>query len=132
MQRSHDYNTLKVSELRDLLRENDLPVGGIKAELVERLNNANIKGASPSNLQFMQQTNDAEDWDDEVLDDEDEEEDDERYDPNQTVSTSPREKTARKKSRDFTAERGTDGDNFQSRRVFVQGIPKDATWQEVC
>merc|ERR1712137_986958 len=37
MNRSRDYNSLKVSELRELLKHNGLPVTGIKAELIERL-----------------------------------------------------------------------------------------------
>lgn len=126
MQQSYDYNSLKVSELRDLLRDNNLPVTGIKAELVERLNSANIQNEQPSNLEFMQQTSGAEDWDDEIV------EDDEGYhDPNQTLMARPKEKGAKKTSRESRSKRGTDEDNFQSTRVFVQGIPKEATWQDV-
>lgn len=128
MQHSYDYNSLKVSELRDLLRENDLPISGIKAELVERLNSAHITNKNPSNLQFMQQTGDAEDWDDEILDDDEEGDDD----PNQTFAATSRKETGRKKSgRESRSERGSGGDDFRSTRVFVQGIPKDASWQEV-
>ena len=32
-----DLESLSVSELKDMLRERDLPVGGTKAELIERL-----------------------------------------------------------------------------------------------
>ena len=42
-QQQTDYNSMKVSELRDLLKENGLPVSGIKAQLVERLTDSNIQ-----------------------------------------------------------------------------------------
>ena len=32
-----DYSTMKVAELKELLKEKDLPVSGTKAELIERL-----------------------------------------------------------------------------------------------
>jgi hypothetical protein len=32
-----DYGELTVEELRDILRDRDLPVGGTKAELIDRL-----------------------------------------------------------------------------------------------
>ena len=32
-----DYSSLKVAELKQLLKEKDLPVSGTKAELIERL-----------------------------------------------------------------------------------------------
>ncbi len=35
---AQDYTELTVDELRDILRDRDLAVGGTKAELVERLN----------------------------------------------------------------------------------------------
>ena len=33
-----DYSAMKVAELKELLKEKDLPVSGTKAELIERLN----------------------------------------------------------------------------------------------
>ena len=33
-----DYSSMKVAELKELLKERDLPVSGTKAELIERLN----------------------------------------------------------------------------------------------
>ena len=32
-----DYSSMKVAELKELLKEKDLPVSGTKAELIERL-----------------------------------------------------------------------------------------------
>ena len=32
-----DYSSMKVTELKELLKEKDLPVSGTKAELIERL-----------------------------------------------------------------------------------------------
>ena len=32
-----NYSSMKVAELKDLLKERDLPVSGTKAELIERL-----------------------------------------------------------------------------------------------
>ena len=32
-----DYTTMKVAELKELLKERELPVSGTKAELIERL-----------------------------------------------------------------------------------------------
>ena len=32
-----DYSTMKVAELKELLKKKDLPVSGTKAELIERL-----------------------------------------------------------------------------------------------
>ena len=32
-----DYNSMKVAELKELLKERELPVSGTKAELIERL-----------------------------------------------------------------------------------------------
>jgi hypothetical protein len=132
---SYDYSSLKVSELRELLKENDLPITGIKAELVDRLNGANIKNELPSNLQFMAQTDESEDWDDEIVDEEEYADDDEAsevFDPNQTVMPAPKEKVHGKKSKGGSKSKwGAAEDNFRSTRVFVQGIPKDATWQDV-
>ena len=34
---SVDYSAMKVAELKELLKEKDLPVSGTKAELIERL-----------------------------------------------------------------------------------------------
>ncbi|KAL3785289.1 hypothetical protein ACHAWO_005088 [Cyclotella atomus] len=129
---SYDYNSLKVSELRDLLKENGLPITGIKAELVDRLNGANIKNEVPPNLQFVTQTDDSEDWDDEIIV-EDDEEANEDFDPNQTAMSVPKEKArGSKKSREASKSKWVAAeDNFRSTRVFVQGIPKDATWQEL-
>lgn len=39
-----DYSSMKVSELRELLKENGLPVSGIKAQLVQRLSSSNNAG----------------------------------------------------------------------------------------
>lgn len=140
----YDYNSLKVSELRDLLQKNGLPVIGIKAELVDRLTKANIKGAGntkivngrgaklPPNLAFLKQNGDTEEWDNEEIDDEEDDEDDEddEFDPNHTVLEPP--KAGKSVSKRETGDRQKNSqDDFQSTRVFVQGIPKDATWQEV-
>lgn len=42
-----DYNTMKVSELRDLLRDRGLAVSGIKAQLVERLESERNNWGNP-------------------------------------------------------------------------------------
>ena len=137
---SYHYNSLKVSELRELLRENGMPVTGIKAELIERLTEANIKNEGniddekvPSNLQFLQQTGDSEDWDDEIIADEDEENDNGGFDPNHTVFAKPKAEntSAKTKDKETRLKKHAPQDDFQSTRVFVQGIPQDATWQDV-
>jgi hypothetical protein len=137
----YDYNSLKVSELRDLLQKNGLPVIGIKAELVDRLTKANIKGGGdaktvngrgaklPPNLAFLKQNGDTEEWDNEEIDDEEDDEDDE-FDPNHTV-LEPRKAGKSVDKRETGGRQKKSQDDFQSTRVFVQGIPKDATWQEV-
>ena len=141
---SYDYNSLKVSELRELLKQNDLPVSGIKAELVERLTVADVKGGTdndnskvPSNLSFMEQTGDSEEWDEEIVEDED----DGVFDPNETVDFNPNETDLdrpksdrvkrRRQEKEIEPRRNAPQDDFQATRVFVQGIPKDATWQDV-
>jgi hypothetical protein len=131
-----DYNTLKVVELRELLRERGLAVTGIKAELVERLtlgnegnNSSNVNVQVPSNLQFLEQTGDNEEWDEECIDDSD---DDEEYDPNKTVMALPRREKESIGGRGESARASTaSGDDFRATRVFVQGLPKEATWQDV-
>ena len=141
---SYDYNSLKVSELRELLKENDLPISGIKAELVERLTVADVKNRMggdnlnvPSNLSFMKQTDDSEEWDEEIVN----EEEDHVFDPNETVDFDPnqtvlnqpkaRKSKGRRQEREFESKRNVPEDEFRATRVFVQGIPKDATWQDV-
>ena len=143
-----DYSGMKVSELRDLLRERGLPVSGIKAELVGRLTSKEneekddlagledelgSKAKLPGNLIFA----DNDDEDDDPWDD------DEDVDPNQTVSVDlPYEKQEKKKpkrqdkrSTSVNSENDSgirDKDGFLSTRVFVQNIPKDVhDWKDL-
>ena len=150
MNRSRDYNSLKVSELRELLKQNGLPVTGIKAELIERLSSGDsfdvgmeaneINAHSmPSNLKFMKYTDYSEEWDEEIIDDDDDDNNDATdtgFDPNKTVPVNPQGKKLEdkrdKKSRHANSATQVDTpDDFLATRVFVQGIPKDATWQDV-
>ena len=153
MNRSHDYNSLKVAELRELLKQNGLPVTGIKAELIERLSGGDDHDVNvgqktneinahsiPSNLKFMEYTDYSEEWDEEIIDDDADDTDDETegFDPNNTVHVKSQEKKtegkqAKRRSRDAasSATQEDTPDDFLATRVFVQGIPKDATWQDV-
>ena len=154
MNRSHDYNSLKVAELRELLKQNGLPVTGIKAELIERLSGGDdhdvdvgqktneINAHSmPSNLKFMEYTDYSEEWDEEIIDDDADDNDDETdkgFDPNNTVHVKSQEKKtegkqAKRRSRNAanSAAQEDTSDDFLATRVFVQGIPKNATWQDV-
>ncbi|KAL7487264.1 hypothetical protein ACHAW6_012863 [Cyclotella cf. meneghiniana] len=168
---SHDYNDLKVVELRELLKQRGMAVTGIKAELVERLSMGDfgivngdngvdtrkidnddsevlarrakamtvkskvkdMEGRLPPNLQFLEEVPGVEAWDEEYIEDEDEDEDDNEFDPNKTVNVSPkidREKSKRKPGGADPTQNPLK-DEFQATRVFVQGLPKDATWQDL-
>ena len=150
MNRSHDYNSLKVAELRELLKQNGLPVTGIKAELIERLSGGDDHDVNvgektnesvPPNLKFMEYTDYSEEWDEEIIDDDADDNDDETdkgFDPNNTVHVKSREKKtegkqAKRRSRNAANSAAQEDtlDDFLATRVFVQGIPKDATWQDV-
>ncbi|KAL7535483.1 hypothetical protein ACHAWF_005179 [Thalassiosira exigua] len=241
-----DYNSMKVSELRDILKENGLAISGIKAQLVERLTTADHivvkrvhetpsaeetiehngegkelldgpeyedppKGAlntrskedaacdddedlvgflhqlktmdsrgsggkdkmesrvksgrqrkriedvpvgkkssrktkspdgQPRNLVFAGEGEvDDDEWD-EADDDEFEGYDsevnynksdskDEEFDPNQTAGVPQSEPQQRRAKRENRRSNVTFRDDFQGTRVFVQGLPKEATWKEL-
>ena len=42
-----EYDKMTVAQLKDLLRENDLPVSGKKSELVDRLSSMSSKEETP-------------------------------------------------------------------------------------
>ena len=42
-----EYDKMTVAQLKDLLRENDLPVSGKKSELVNRLSSMSFKEETP-------------------------------------------------------------------------------------
>ena len=139
---TEDYSSMKVAELRDLLRERGLAVSGIKAELVGRLTSNEGKGKDddlavladelsskkkiPDNLIFA--NNDEEDddpWDN-----------DEEIDPNQTAVSAdlPYEQQEKKKTKKRQNKRPTSvkSEDFLSTRVFVQNIPKDIyDWKDL-
>lgn len=92
-----------------------------------------MEGRLPPNLQFLEEVPGVEAWDEEYIEDGDEDEDDNEFDPNKTVNVSPkidREKSKRKRGGADPAQTPLK-DEFQATRVFVQGLPKDATWQDV-
>jgi hypothetical protein len=203
-----DYNSMTVSDLRELLRQRGLVVSGIKAQLVERLQSGEINpgkiGRSPkiqrnemkksnrmrsdedrfnidhgsenemkddlsglvNHLKSLEAGNEAktverekmqnlnrqtgpknlvfakdgeEESDDEWGDDEDYEEesdddgdyddndlDDDDFDPNTTTARTPPINRSRSGG-DATSFR----EDFQGTRVFVQGLPEEATWKDV-
>lgn len=142
---TEDYSGMKVSELRDLLRERGLAVSGIKAELIGRLTSSEEKddlaglvdelgsksSKLPSNLIFA----DNDDEDDDPWDDEDDDDGDD--DPNQTVSVDlPYEKQEKKKTttkrQNKLRSTPVKSEDFLSTRVFVQNIPKDVhDWKDL-
>eukprot|EP00804_Cyclotella_cryptica_P006486 CCRYP_012784-RA/>CCRYP_012784-RA protein AED:0.09 eAED:0.09 QI:0/0/0/1/1/1/2/0/532 len=89
----------------------------------------------PPNLQFLEEVPGVEDWDEEYIDDEDDDDDDdvEEFDPNKTVAASPRNDRGKNKGKRGGSDpaQTTLNDDFQATRVFVQGLPKDATWQDL-
>lgn len=123
-----DYNSLKVAELRDVLRERGLAISGTKAQLVERLGMSDGKSSTPkinakrmpNNLVFEEEGPDEYSV---VNDQKDDVKQSSRtakttFDPNVTPEVVPAS------SRSFK-------EDFQGTRVFVQGLPKEATWQDV-
>eukprot|EP00986_Skeletonema_menzelii_P005664 scaffold2102_cov145-Skeletonema_menzelii.AAC.13 len=136
---TEDYSGMKVSELRDLLRERGLAVSGIKAELVNRLTSNKEKEdlavladelsskKLPDNLIFA---NNDEGDDDDPWDD------DEEFDPNQTAVSAdlPYEQQEKKKTKNRQNKRPTSvkSEDFLSTRVFVQNIPKHVhDWKDL-
>lgn len=136
---TEDYSSMKVSELRDLLRERGLAVSGIKAELVGRLTSyegnddlselaeqlSSKKQKLPGNLIFANNDDEDDDsWDN-----------DEEIDPNQTaIADLPYEQPEKKKTkkRQNKPTTAVKSDDFQSTRVFVQNIPKDIyDWKDL-
>ena len=72
----------------------------------------------------------------EVFDEDNNDETDTGFDPNKTAPVNPQGKKLEdkrdKKSRHANSATQVDTpDDFLATRVFVQGIPKDATWQDV-
>jgi len=137
---------MKVSELRELLKERRLPISGIKATLIDRLakasahkqskNGAPIVASNVSNLQQIDEVtkgtkesklpaNLERSSKDEKKDESDwyseMNDDDKIVDPNQTVSGPSSEEP----------KRNTFREDFQGTRVFVQGLSEDTTWQEL-
>jgi len=155
-QDNNEYNTMTVSELRDVLKSRGLKVSGIKAELVERLesgainvgNRPNIsekkkkiehrdnseKGtSSPNNLVFAKEGEDDSDSEEEWDSDDDE------IDPNSTSGIpeyeiegeEPQPQKRTKKRNNKQAENANFRDDFLGTRVFVQNLPEDADWKEL-
>lgn len=140
---TEDYSGMKVSELRDLLRERGLAVSGIKAELVGRL--ASNEGKDdpaagladelssnnkklPANLIFANDDDEDDDpWDS-----------DEQVDPNQTAVSAelPYEQQEKKKTTTMKRQNkrptSVKSEDFLSTRVFVQNIPKNVNdWKDL-
>jgi len=84
-----------------------------------------IKSANrlPRNLVFAKEGDD-DDYDDDKWDDDDDDDDDE-FDPNKTVAV-PRKKRPDKRTNAITFK-----EDFQGTRVFVQGLPEEATWKDL-
>ena len=125
-----DYSSMKVSELRELLRERGLAVSGIKAELVGRLesNEGNDDDFGSQNNKLP----------DNLIYANDEDEDDDPWDndgdkdPNQTAAgfDLPYEQKESKKTKRQSNKRPTS--DFLSTRVFVQNIPKHVDdWKDL-
>ncbi|KAL7467531.1 hypothetical protein ACHAXS_007774 [Conticribra weissflogii] len=126
------YSSLKVAELRGLLRDRGLPVSGTKAQLIERLASEGGQKREktvqeekpkkiPSNLTFEEEDSGEEEY---SSDEEDKSEHVAQksakkiFDPNVTAelpTTSPR----------------SFREDFQGTRVFVQGLPKEADWKDL-
>lgn len=154
---STDYSNMKVSDLRELLRERGLAVSGIKAELVDRL--ISDEGASSRNNRSQvldDETDELEGLVDHLkssreeqslpgniifADDDTEEDDpwdnDEDFDPKETIGADlPYERNEKKKTKKeqrLNINKGTSvKDDFQTTRVFVQNIPKECTsWKDL-
>jgi RNA recognition motif-containing protein len=144
---AEDFSGMKVSELRDLLRERGLAVSGIKAELIGRLTSNEEKddtaglvdelGSKSSNLPGNLIFAKSDDEDDDPWDD-DGDDDDGDVDPNQTTSVDiPYEQKAKKKKtttkrQDKLHSTSVKSEDFLSTRVFVQNIPKDVyDWKDL-
>ena len=111
-----------VEQLKSL--EQNLEKEGISLP-EEKIGERSIHGQSQgaSNLVFAKEDGD-EDSDDEWYDDEDDEE--EKYDPNRTVGV-PKDRGQSRRGGGAATFR----EDFQGTRVFVQGLPEEATWQDV-
>jgi len=156
-QDNNEYNTMTVSELRDVLKSRGLKVSGIKAELVERLESGAINvgnrpndisekkkkieqrdnsnggsgTSSPNNLVFAKEGEDDSDSDEEWDSDSDDE-----IDPNSTSGISEyeiegEEPQKMKRSDNKQSENANFRDDFLGTRVFVQNLPEDADWKEL-
>ena len=141
-EKKEEYNSMTVAELRDLLRQRGMAVSGIKAELIERLvmggehsspqdaesSLENVKKEKknrrnlPRNLVFLKEgEGDDDDFDDDDFDDDDfDDDDDGREDGDRNHERNKGKKSAT-----------TFKDEFQGTRVFVQGLPTEATWKDV-
>ena len=149
-QDNNEYNTMTVSELRDVLKSRGLKVSGIKAELVERLESGAINVGNRPNVSEKKKKNEhkgtsspdslvfAKEGEDDSDSDEEWDSDDDEIDPNSTAGIPEYEiegegpqKRKKKRNSNKQAENANFRDDFLGTRVFVQNLPEDADWKEL-